>query len=256
MSAMATYAVERDDYAGWSGAGRSFGLVTLASGAIALIGWASLHRVTDGRTSTTPSGQLLLSAMMWVGVGLCVLMGIAFLGSLLLSSKARGMVLVDDLGVTRQIGERSRMLRWDEIEGFVVTPISAGVTLIPREGRQTIVIPRFLEDYRGCIAEIKARGVKLLAPDNAQVRLAMRKKATWKQVLLSYGGVLAFMIANNPRDSHALRLVGLASCVGYFAWVAMTDTPELEDHGWVRWFGGALLAGMLAWLVWHMMHTW
>ena len=53
-----------------------------------------------------------------------------------------------------------------------------------------------------------------------------------------------------------MRLVGLVSCVGYFAWVATTDTPELEDHGWVRWFGGALLAGMVAWLVWHMMHTW
>jgi hypothetical protein len=30
----------------------------------------------------------------------------------------------------------------------------------------------------------------------------------------------------------------------------------LEDYGWVRWFGGALLAGMLALLLWHMMHTW
>ncbi len=256
MFAMATYAVERDDYAGWSGAGRTFGVFALASGAIALVGWALLHGVTYGVKAATPSGQLLLSAMMWVGVGLCVLMSICVLGSLLSSNKSRGTVLLDDLGVTRQIGERSRTLRWDEMEGFVVTPISAGVTLIPREGRLTIVIPRFLEDYRGCIAEVKARGVKLLPPDSAQVRFAMRKKATWKQVLLSYGGVLAFMIANNPRESHAMRLVGLAGCVGCFAWVATTDTPELEDYGWVRWFGGALLAGMLAWLVWHMMHTW
>jgi hypothetical protein len=255
MFAMATYAVERDDYAGWSGAGRTFGVFALASGAIALVGWASLHGVTYGVKTATPSGQLLLSAMMWVGIGLCVLMAIAFLGSLMLSSKARGTVLVDDLGVTRQIGERSRVLRWNEIEGFVVTPISAGVTLIPREGKQTIVIPRFLEDYRGCIAEIKARGVKNLPPDTAQVRRVVGKKTTWRQLLLTYVGVFAFTIANNPRESHAMRLVGLAGCVGYFAWVATTDTPELEDHGWVRWFGGALLAGMLAWLVWHMMHT-
>ena len=256
MFGMATYAVERDDYAGWSGAGRTFGVFALASGAIALIGWASLHGVTYGAKGATPSGQLLLSAMMWVGVGLCVLMAIAFLGSLLLSSKARGTVLVDDMGVTRQIGERSRMLRWDEIEGFVVTPISAGVTLIPREGKGTIVIPRFLDDYRGCIAEIKARGVKLLPPDSAQVRSVIRKKTTRRQILLTYVGVFAFMIANNPRESHATRLVGLVSCAGYFAWVATMDTPELEDHGWVRWFGGGLLAGLLAWLVHHMMHTW
>ncbi len=64
------------------------------------------------------------------------------------------------------------------------------------------------------------------------------------------------MLASNPRASHALRLVGLVNWVGYFAWVAMMDNSELEDHGWVRWFGGALLAGMLAWLVRHMMHTW
>ena len=256
MSAMATYAVQRDDYAGWSGAGRSFGLVALASGTIALIGWASLHRVSDGLNTTTPSGQLLLSAMMWVGVGLCALMGIAFLGSLMLSSKARGTVLVDDVGVTRQIGERSRTLRWDELEGFVVTPISAGVTLIPREGKQTIVIPRFLDDYRGCIAEIKARGIKLLPPDSAQVRIAMRKKTTWRQLLLTYVGVFAFTIANDSHESHAMRLVGLVSCIGYFAWVATTDTPELEDHGWVRWLGGGLLAGMLAWLLHQMIHTW
>lgn len=256
MSAMATYAVERDDYAGWSGAGRSFGVFAVVSGVIALIGWASLHGVTDGRTTTTPSGQLLLSAMMWVGVGLCVLMGIAFLGSLLLSSKARGTVLVDDLGVTRQIGERSRILRWDEIEGFVVTPISAGVTLIPREGRQTIVIPRFLDDYRGCIAEIKARGLKLLPPDAAQVRLAIRKKRTWKQLLLTYIGIFAFTIANDPHESHALRVIGLVGCVGYFAWATTTETVELEDYGWMRWLGGGLLAGMLTWLGWHMMRTW
>lgn len=256
MFAMATYAVERDDYAGWNGAGRTFALFALVAGAIALLGWASLHGVTYGVKTATPSGQLLLSAMVWVGVGLCGLMTIAFLGSLLLSSKARGTVRVDDLGVTRQIGERSRVLRWDEMEGFVVTPISAGVTLIPREGKETIVIPRFLEDYRGCIAEIKARGVRLLPPDTAQVRLAMRKKKTWKQVLLTYFGMFAFLIAHDPRVSHAMRLVGLAGCVGCFVWVATTETAELEDYGWVRWLVGAPLAGIVMWLGWRMMHTW
>jgi hypothetical protein len=148
------------------------------------------------------------------------------------------------------------MLRWDEIEGFVVTPIRAGVTLIPREGKGTIVIPRFLDDYRGCIAEIKTRGVKLLPPDNAQVQIMNRKKITWKQALLSYGAIFAFTLASDARETHTVRLVGLVCWVGYFAWLAMTDVPELEDHGWVRWFGGALLAGMLVWLVRHMTHTW
>ncbi len=106
----------------------------------------------------------------------------------MLSSKSRGTVAVDDLGVTRQIGERSRMLRWVEIEGFVVTPIRGGVTLIPCEGRRTMMIPRFLDDYRGCIAEIKARGVKNVPPDNTQVRRVDRKKITWRQVFSDVRG--------------------------------------------------------------------
>jgi hypothetical protein len=33
--------------------------------------------------------------------------------------------------------------------------------------------------------------------------------------------------------------------------LVMTDNAELEDYGWVRWFGSVLAAGMLAWLVRH-----
>jgi len=183
-------------------------------------------------------------------------MAVCVLGSLLLSSKSRGTVTVDDLGVTREIGERSRMLRWVEIEGFVVTPMRGGVTLIPHEGRGTIVIPRFLDDYRGCVAEIKAKGVKLLPPDNAQVRRATRKERTWQQALLAYSGVLAFTIAYNPREPHTMRVVGLVAYAGYATWLLLFENLELEDYGWVRWSGGAVLLVMLAWLVRHMMHTW
>jgi hypothetical protein len=252
---MATYIAEADSYVGFGSTGKHFGYFGLAAGAVGLIGWAALHGHLPGLQPADAGDQLLIVAMMWIGGGLAAIMTIATLGSLMLSSKSRGTVAVDDLGVTRQIGERSRMLRWAEIEGFVVTPIRGGVTLIPREGKQTIVIPRFLDDYRGCIAEIKARGVKNLPPDNAQVQRVDKKKMSWQQALLRYAGVLAFMLASDPRTIHALRLVALVGCVGYFAWV-MTDNPELEDYGWVRWFGGALLAGMLAWLVRHMMHTW
>jgi hypothetical protein len=256
MAVMATYIAEADSYAGFRSTGKYFGYFGLVAGAVGLTGWAAMHGHLPGLQPADAGGQLMLVAMAWVGCGLFGLMAVAVLGSLMLSSKSRGTVTVDDLGVTRQIGERSRMLRWVEIEGFVVTPIRGGVTLIPREGRRTIVIPRFLDDYRGCIAGIKARGVKNLAPDNAQVRRADRKKMTWKQAILSYVGIFAFTLASNTRESHTVRVVGLVSCVGYFAWVAMTETPELEDYGWVRWSGGALLAGMLAWLVRHMMHTW
>jgi hypothetical protein len=253
---MATYVAESDSYAGFGSTGRYFGYFGLAAGAIALTGWGALHGHLRGLQPVDAGSQLMLTAMEWIGGGLFGLMAVCVLGSLMLSNKSRGTVAVDDLGVTRQIGGRSRILRWPEIEGFVVTPMSGGVTLIPREGRRTIAIPRFLDDYRGCVAEIKARGVKLLPPDNAQVRQAMRKKRTWRQALCAYAGIFAFTLANDPRETHTARVVGLVAYAGYFAWLMMFEDLDLEDYGWVRWVSGAVLIAMLGWLVRRMMHTW
>lgn len=253
---MATYIAERDSYAGFGSTGKYFGYFGLAAFAVWLTGWSAIHGHLPALQSEDAGGQLMLLAMEWIGGGVFALMGLAVLGSLMLSNKSRGTVAVDDLGVTRQIGERSRMLRWQKIEGFVVTPIRAGVTLIPREGRRTIVIPRFLDDYRGCVAEIKEKGVVLLPPDNPQVRLAMRKKRTWRQVMLGYTGVFAFMTAYNVREPHTLRVAGLIVYAVYFMWLTIFEDIELEDYGWARWVSGAVLVAMLWWLVRHMAHTW
>ncbi|MDE3199427.1 MAG: hypothetical protein KGN79_00795, partial [Acidobacteriota bacterium] len=95
---------------------------------------------------------------------LFVILGLCTLGSLLLSRKSRGTVTVDDMGVTRQIGEKSQKLRWNEIEGYVT--IYAGIALVPREDGQMMVIPRYLDDFGGCKAEIEARGVRNLPPSS------------------------------------------------------------------------------------------
>ena len=216
MAAMAKYIAEADSYAGFGSSGKYFGYFGLAAGAFAFAGWTMLHGPRFGWQPGDAADQLMLAAMEWVGGGLFVLMAVGVLGSLILSSKSRGTVAVEDLGVTRQIGERSRLLRWPEIEGFVVTPMRGGVTLIPRKGTQTIVIPRFLDDYRGCIAEIKARGVRLLPPDNPQVRLVLRENRGWKHAMLTYAWVFAFTAASNPHEPHALRIAGLIVCLGYF----------------------------------------
>jgi len=247
---MATYIAEADSYAGFGSTGKYFGYFGLAAGAVGLTGWAAMHGHLPGLQPADASDQLLLVAMQWIGTGLFVIMMVAVLGSLILSSKSRGTVTVDDLGVTRQIGERSRMLRWREIEGFVVTPISGGITLIPREGSRMIVIPRFLDDYRGFIAEIKARGVGSLPSSR------LKRKRGWRQALLTYAGILAFMFAYNTRETHAMRWVGLLGFAGYAGWLMVFEDLQLEDHGWFRRITAVMLVAMLAWLLWHMMRTW
>ena len=162
MTGMTTFTAEDDTYAGFDGTGKYFGYFGLAAGAVGMTGWAAIHGHLPGLKPADAVDQFFLAAMEWIGIGLFVILGVATLGSLILSSKSRGTVTIDDLGVTRQIGERSRKLQWQEIEGYVV--ISGGIALVPHEGSQMIEIPRFLDDYRGCIAEIETRGVCRLPP--------------------------------------------------------------------------------------------
>ena len=250
MTSMATYIAEADSYAGFGSTGIFFGYFGLAAGTVGLTGWAAIHGHVPGLQPAGAGDQLLLVAMEWIGSGLFVIMAATVLGSLMLSGKSRGVVTIDDLGVTREIGERSRMLRWQEIEGFVVTPITGGISLIPREGSQTIVIPRFLDDYRGCIAEIKARGVRIL-PANR-----LKRRQGWRQALLTYSAILAFTFANSTRESHSVRLMGLLGFAGYFVWLIVFEKSDWEDHRWVRWLSAVVPMVMLALLLWHITHTW
>lgn len=162
MTGMATYIAGDDTYAGFASIGRYFGYFGLAAGAIGITGWAAIHGHIPGLKTADTLDQFFLAAMEWIGIGLSVILAAATLGSLNLSSKSRGTVTIGDLGVTRQIGERIRMLRWQEIEGYVA--VAGGIALIPRGRSQMIEIPRFLDDYTACIAEIEARGVGRLPP--------------------------------------------------------------------------------------------
>jgi len=119
MTGMSTYVAEDDSYAGFDSTGKYFGYFGLAAAAVGLTGWAAAHGHLPGLKPAEVGDQLLLFAMQWIGFGLFVILALAALGSLILSSKSRGTVTIDDSGVTRQIGERSRTLKWQEIEGYV-----------------------------------------------------------------------------------------------------------------------------------------
>ena len=91
---MATYHVERDDYAGWSPTGRNFALISAAIGAVGLLSWMSLHGHLGVFRSSAASDQLFLGGLVWLGIGGFCLMAFAALGSILLSFKSRGSVSI------------------------------------------------------------------------------------------------------------------------------------------------------------------
>jgi hypothetical protein len=243
---MATYVAESDTYAGWS-TGRNFGYFGLVAGAVGLTGWATMHGHLPGLQPVDAGDQLLILAMAWIGGGVFVLMAICVLGSLVRSDKSRGTVVIDDVGVLRQIGRWRRMLRWEEIEGFAAMPYG-GVTLIPCNGGRGMEIPRFLDDYRGCIAEIKARGIGSLPSTR------LKRKRTWREAIRTYAAIVAFLVAYNAKETHAVRLGAFCIWIGFMAWSLLDD--QMDERGWLHWFSGAILVVMVAWVVHHMAHTW
>ncbi len=243
---MATYVAERDTYAGWHGFGKPAAWCAGGAGVVAFLCWAALHGGFGELRQA--SDQLFLSAVLWTSAGLGLLMAFCVFGSLSLSAKSRGTVVVDDVGVRREIGRRARMLRWEEIEGFILNP-GGGITLIPRQGPRRIKIPRFLDDYRACIAEIKAQGIPVLPLKH------LRRKQTWGQRLRVYCAIVAYGYLNDARMSHRVRIVSAITCIALLGWM-LTDDTSLEDGPGARWGAAAILLAMFAWAGMHMAHTW
>jgi hypothetical protein len=192
LSVMATYVAESDTYAGWS-TGRNFGYFGLVAGAVALAGWAWMYGHLHGFEPANLSDQLFIAAMTWIGGGVFAVMSLCVYGSILLSGRSRGTVVIDDKGVLRQIGKRSQMLAWDEIEGFVPLPYG-GVTLVSRKGSGSIVIPRTLDDYRGCLAELQAKGLESLPSS----RLRVKGWRGWWRQIGTFASTYAFLLSYSP----------------------------------------------------------
>ena len=171
---MATYLVVPDDYAGWNPTGRNFTLAGAAAGAVGLLSWMSLHNHLGVFRLGEASDQIFLYGLVWLGVGGASLMAFAALGSILLSVRSRGVLAITAEGISRSVNARTRTLAWSEILGFVAMPYG-GVTLIATTGKSDIVIPRFLDDYRACIKEIKDQGIHLLPPSS----LHRKSKTSW-----------------------------------------------------------------------------
>ena len=234
---MPTYIAEPDTYAGWDGFGRQLSYCTAASAAITLTCWVAMHGGFGAGFARSASDQLFVSYLLWVSIGFGALATVGVLGSLVLSAKSKGTVIVDDVGVHRQIGNRRTFLLWEQIQGFVVMP-TGGVTLIPLKGNQRIQIPRFLDDYRGCIREIKARNVPVL-PSRF-----LREKNRWPQTVLTYSTVYLVVRAGDPAVSHPARIISLVLAIALAGVITLWRSEPVAA---LRWGAIVLLSGIVAW---------
>ena len=227
---MATYLVTPDDYAGWNPTGRNFALISAAIGAIGLLSWLSLHRHLGVFRPSAASDRLFLGGLVWLGVGGFCLLAVAALGSITLSLKSRGTVSVTSEGVFRTVKSRTQFLPWSEIIGLVPMPYG-GVTLISAPGASDLVIPRFLDDYRACIAEIKDHGIQVLPASS----LRQKRKTTWVDVVPSVLFIFLYSLAMNAHQSHPVRIASFGGALSCMVWVleAQWSKPDPTTLRWV-----------------------
>ncbi|MEO8735989.1 MAG: hypothetical protein ABI380_05580 [Edaphobacter sp.] len=247
---MATYLVVPDDYAGWNPTGRNFALISAAVGAIGLLSWMSLHRHLGTLRPIAASDQLFLSGLVWLGVGGSSLMAVAALGSILLSLKSRGTVSVTDEGVFRTVNARTFSLGWPEIQGLVPMPYG-GITLVATTKKSDIVIPRFLDDYRACIAEIKDHGIRAIPPSS----LRQKRKTTWQDVLSISCFIFFFSLATSSHESHSVRIASFSAAVALTVWLLKNAWAKAE-LGMSRWFNCVVFLGILLYGCARMILTW
>ena len=215
---MATYLVGPDDYAGWNPTGRNFALISAAVGALGLLSWMSLNHHLGAFRPSAASDQLVLSGLVWLGVGGFALTAMTALGSILLSLRARGTVSVTAEGVFRTIKSRTHSLAWSDIDGFVPMPYG-GITLIAASAKDNIVIPRFLDDYRACIDEIKNQGIHVLPASS----LRQKRKTSWIDGVRNFSFIVLSSLAINSHESTAS--VSQASAERFCSWCTCCKLP-------------------------------
>jgi hypothetical protein len=247
---MATYLTVPDDYAGWNPTGRNFVLAGVAAGFVGLLSWLSLHGRLGSLQPSAASDKMFLFGLAWVGAGFFCLMAIAIFGCITLTLKSRGTVSVSDDGVTRTVGSRTHSLAWSDIQGLVPMP-SGGVILVSLPGKADIFIPRFLDDYRACIAEIKDHGIQAIPSSS----LSKKTKPTWKSRVRSFALLFFFIIALNPQHSHRVRIESLCVAIAFGAWMQQEEWSK-PDRVAGRWSGILVTIGVFLLVLLRLVLTW
>lgn len=172
---MSVYLSDGDIAFGWKSFGRWFALIGLAAFLAAAVGFAITHG--DLTRPTDFFAQFIAIAAFYVGGGLFILLTIAVIGSLMISYAERGGVEVTAEGVRRIFKPgREEFFPRQEIAGYVrVLRMGGGVALVSLNNRREMVIPRSLDGYRDCIAELKAMGLQSLPASRLRAKRRMTR---------------------------------------------------------------------------------
>lgn len=242
---MSFYASDGDLYAGWKSVGRWFALTGAGALTIGVIGFSVTHSHSAYRFAA--SDQMLALAAQWIGTGLGIVMAMAALGSIRISRAERGDVEITDGGVRRIYSpHREEFFPRREIAGFVVRR-GGGVTLIDAAGRRQMVVPRSIDGYRDCIAELKAMGIQSLPADRLRQTWATREKTPLDWILF-YAIVLAVPWYCERLGSRMIHhAIGISIAALFILQIALEDRRAGKFH-WGSWIVGvAVLAAFLDW---------
>jgi len=242
---MATYFAKADNFADWKSTGWKFASVGGGAGLVGLLCWAATNGHLERYGATDPNTQLFLMAFCWIASGLFAIMAIAAWGSILISNRDRGSITTTGEGVERRIGKTSRVMRWEQIEGFVEMT-DGQVVLLSKKGQRQMSIPLRVDGYWSFLDELKAKGLQSL-PERR-----VRKGLSWKQYLNLFLWLLCFNFARDDREPHPVRVGAFVLFMLMSVWLAAND----DDLRQTRWFGFVFFIGLIVWVLLTMAHTW
>jgi hypothetical protein len=221
---MAIYTDSMVGYADFDSTGRYFAWAMAASVAV---GTTALY-VGGGRfpgLAQTASDLAFAEIFGYVAIGLGVVMAIAVAGSLLITKRAKGTIIVSRLGVTLRRPKDELFLAREEILGMAEMLAGAiprgSMVLMTADRRRRIVIPRSLAHYGDCIQELQELGIAVLPPLSIS---RWQKWAGWLLQFVAYievGYLARGMRTTLTGEYRWLMLVAGVAAVGCTTWLSV-----------------------------------
>jgi hypothetical protein len=241
---MSVYTFDGESYAGWKPVGRWFALAGVVALAVGAFGYSLSHSPTT--FSRAYSDQMFSVAAEYIGFGLFAVMVLAAWGSMLVSRSERGSIEVNWAGVRRifEPGHEEFFPR-EQMAGFVPR-LQGGVVLVDLENTRQMLIPRGIDGYRDCIAELKAMGLQALPTSHLKQAPKSRTKALTKWMLIFLSGTVWSFFFKNEGTRLFHHLAGLAIVAEILIGIEI-DARRTGKYSWVGWTIAAAIVVAVVW---------